>query len=181
MHHRLCRAVQELNSPVLGQLTGGFRCLRSRRTAVIEPSLPKDILLNPGLPDDIAIALPHIVRGQWLERWILVKVVGSGLAIRSFYRSMRRLGNGLKSHWYASIPHMLCVDRTKIISRTLRGVAETAKGWFPAVFTRQRIKMDESLVACHRAPASSYFSFVTRKSPLELQRVSWVRDTSCLK
>jgi hypothetical protein len=53
--------------------------------AVIEPSLPKDTLLNPDLPDDIATALPHIVRGQWLARWIPVKVVGSGLAIQFFY------------------------------------------------------------------------------------------------
>jgi hypothetical protein len=41
--------------------------------AVIEPSLLKDTLLNPDLPDDIAIALPYIVRGQWLAKWIPVK------------------------------------------------------------------------------------------------------------
>jgi hypothetical protein len=47
--------------------------------------LLKDTLLNPDLPDDIAIALPYIVRGQWLAKWIPVKVVGSGLAIQFFY------------------------------------------------------------------------------------------------
>jgi hypothetical protein len=59
--------VQKLSSPVLVQLTGGFRCVRSRRarqycTYRIFPS--KDTLLNPGLLGDIAIALPHIDSGE---------------------------------------------------------------------------------------------------------------------
>jgi hypothetical protein len=52
---------------------------------VMEPSLPKDALLNPDLLDDIVIALAHIIHFQWLVRWIPVKVVGSGLAIQFSY------------------------------------------------------------------------------------------------
>jgi len=55
---------------------------------------------------------------------------------------MRRLGNGLKSDLYASIPYMMFASSMKVVSSALRGVVETAKGWFPAVFTRQRVKID---------------------------------------
>jgi 2,4-dienoyl-CoA reductase-like NADH-dependent reductase (Old Yellow Enzyme family) len=113
--------VQKLDSGVPIQLSGGFRSRTSvanavasgvcdlvglGRAAVIKPSLPKDILLNLDLPDDIAVGLPHIIRGQWLARWIPVKVVDSGLAIQLFYWNMRRLENGLKSDPYASIPYV---------------------------------------------------------------------------
>jgi hypothetical protein len=112
------------------------------RAAVIEPSLPKDILLNPDLPDDIAVALPHIVRGQWLARWIPVKVVGGGLAIQFFYGNMRRLENGLKSDPYASIPYVLFVDSLGKVNSALGKVAETAKAWLSGMLTRQVVKTD---------------------------------------
>jgi hypothetical protein len=83
----VAKRTQKLNSSAPVQLSGGFGCLRPRRTrqcCSIEPSLPKDTL-KLDLPEDIAIALPHIVRGQWLARWIPVKVVGSRLAIRFFH------------------------------------------------------------------------------------------------
>jgi hypothetical protein len=53
--------------------------------AVIEPSLAKDILLNPDLLGHIATTLPRIARDQRVMRWIRVKIVGSGLAIQFFY------------------------------------------------------------------------------------------------
>jgi hypothetical protein len=55
---------------------------------------------------------------------------------------MRRLGNGLKSDPHASIPYVLFAGSMEVVSSALRGVEETAKGWFPAVSTRQRVKID---------------------------------------
>ena len=77
------------------------------RTAVLDPSIPRSLLLNPAIPDDAAFAPSHLVRGQWLANWIPVKVIGSGLPIQFFYYNMRRLGNGLRSSPDASIPWVL--------------------------------------------------------------------------
>jgi hypothetical protein len=71
-----------------------------------------------------------------------VKVVGSGLAIQFFYWNMRRLGNGLKSDPYASIPYVLFVDSVGMVSSASRGVAETTKAWLPGMLTRQSVKTD---------------------------------------
>ena len=67
------------------------------RSVVLQPDLPETVLLNPSVSDDEALAVPHIVKGQWFANMIPVKVVGSGLAIQFFYHNMRRLGHGLKS------------------------------------------------------------------------------------
>ncbi|MCJ1395777.1 hypothetical protein MMC18_008663 [Xylographa bjoerkii] len=77
------------------------------RTAVLDPDIPRAVLLNPSVPDEAAFAQSHIVRGQWFANLIPVKVVGSGLAIQFFYYNMRRLGNGLKSSPNASIPFVI--------------------------------------------------------------------------
>ena len=76
------------------------------RTAVLQPDLPVSVLLNSSISDDDALAVPHIVKGQWFANMIPVKVVGSGLAIQFFYHNMRRLGHGLKSDLDASIPYI---------------------------------------------------------------------------
>lgn len=101
------------------QLSGGFRSRTGMadailsgacdliglgRTAVLEPDIPKRLLLNADLGDDEALARPHIVRGQWFSNMIPIKVVGSGLPIQFFYFNMRRLGNGLSSDPDKSIP-----------------------------------------------------------------------------
>lgn len=101
------------------QLSGGFRSRTGMadaifsgacdliglgRTAVLEPDIPKRLLLNEELGDDEALARPHIVKGQWFSNMIPVKVVGSGLPIQFFYFNMRRLGNGLCSDPDKSIP-----------------------------------------------------------------------------
>ncbi|MCJ1294979.1 hypothetical protein MMC34_006539 [Xylographa carneopallida] len=80
--------VQALHSRVPIQLSGGFRsrtgmadALASQtcqllglgRTAVLDPSIPRSLLLNPAIPDDAAFAPSHLVRGQWLANWIPVK------------------------------------------------------------------------------------------------------------
>lgn len=109
--------IDGLKCPI--QLSGGFRSRTGMadailsgacdliglgRTAVLEPDIPKRLLLNRDLSDDEALARPHIVRGQWLSNMIPVKVVGSGLPIQFFYFNMRRLGNGLSSDPDKSIP-----------------------------------------------------------------------------
>ena len=77
------------------------------RSAVLQPDIPKAILLNPAVADEAAFAQSHIVKGQWFARMIPVKVVGAGLAVQFFYHNMRRLGNGLKSDPNASIPYIV--------------------------------------------------------------------------
>ena len=77
------------------------------RSAVLQPDLPVTVLLNPLVSDDEALAISHIVKGQWFANMIPVKVVGSGLAIQFFYHNMRRLGRGLKSDPDASIPFIV--------------------------------------------------------------------------
>jgi hypothetical protein len=77
------------------------------RTAVLEPEIPRTILMNEDVDDDHALAVPHIVRGQWFANMIPVKVVGAGLAIEFFYYNMRRLGNGLGSDKDVSIPKIV--------------------------------------------------------------------------
>ena len=86
------------------------------RSAVLQPDIPRAILLNPLVADDIAFAKSHIVKGQWFARMVPVKVVGAGLAIQFFYYNMRRLGNGLKSDPDASIPYIV-----------LQAILETSK------------------------------------------------------
>jgi len=77
------------------------------RSVVLQPDLPKALLLNPSIPDDEAFAQSHIVKGQWFANMIPVKVVGADLAIQFFYHNMRRLGNGMKSDPDASIPYIV--------------------------------------------------------------------------
>ena len=77
------------------------------RSVVLQPDLPVTVLLNPSVPDDEALAVSHMVKGQWFANMIPIKVVGSGLAIQFFYHNMRRLGNGLKSDLDASIPYIV--------------------------------------------------------------------------
>ena len=104
-------------------LSGACDLIGLGRTAVLEPDIPKRLLLNTGLSDDEALASPHIVRCQWFSNMIPVKVVGSGLPIQFFYLNMRRLGNGLSS------------DPDKSISGIVwRAILETCRsGWGVAV------------------------------------------------
>lgn len=105
------------------QLSGGFRSrigmsdaiesgvtdlIGLGRTAILEPSIPK-MLLNPDIKDDDALAMPHIVKGMWLAN-LSPKIVGGGLPIQFFYYNMRRLGKGLKSDPYTSLPVILFMD-----------------------------------------------------------------------
>lgn len=128
--------VQALDSPVPIQLSGGFRSRTGMadaiasnscqliglgRSAVLQPELPAKILLNPEYDDEGALAMSHIVRGQWFSKVIPIKVVGSGLAIQFFYYNMRRLGQGLKSDPDASIPWILLLGIWETISTGVLG------------------------------------------------------------
>ena len=77
--------VQALNSPVPIQLSGGFRSRTGMadaidsnicdliglgRAAVLEPELPRKILLNAEYDDELALAKSHIVRGQWFAKML---------------------------------------------------------------------------------------------------------------
>jgi 2,4-dienoyl-CoA reductase-like NADH-dependent reductase (Old Yellow Enzyme family) len=46
--------------------SGACQLIGLGRTTVLEPSVPRDILLNPDLSDDEALALPRQIGGLWL-------------------------------------------------------------------------------------------------------------------
>lgn len=94
------------------------------RSVVLQPDLPKAVLLNASISDDEAFADSHIVKGQWFANMIPVKVVGAGLAIQFFYYNMRRLGNGMKSDPNLSIPYIVFQD----VLETLRSGLLTTVG-----------------------------------------------------
>ena len=147
--------VQQMHSKVPIQLSGGFRTRNGMadaidsgvcdliglgRAAVLEPSLPKDVLLNPEVPDDTALALPHMVRGQWMARWVPVKVVGAGLPIEFFYWNMRRLGAGLKSDPYASIPYVVFENIVGALSSAALALARKLRAFLPGY--KQSVKLE---------------------------------------
>ncbi|MCJ1373381.1 hypothetical protein MMC20_004609 [Loxospora ochrophaea] len=108
------------------------------RTAVLQPDIPDTILLNPSVSDEEALAISHIVKGQWFANMIPVKVVGSGLAIQFFYHNMRRLGNGLRSDPDASIPSIVFLS----ILETLRsGLSRTFERIFQSspLFAKKKL------------------------------------------
>lgn len=90
--------------------TGACDLIGLGRAAVLEPSLPRDILLNPAIPDSQAFGMSHLTKGQWLAKWFPIKVVGAGLNVQFFYHTMRRLGNGLKPDPNISLPKMVVLD-----------------------------------------------------------------------
>lgn len=122
--------VMAFKSEVPIQLSGGFRSRNGMadaidsgvtdliglgRASVLQPSLPREILLNPSIPDEDAVAISHIVKGQWFMRMIPIKVVGRGLGLQYFYHQMRRLGKGLKSDPDMSIPGYLFADMVETV------------------------------------------------------------------
>lgn len=145
--------IQQLNSPTPIQLSGGFRSRNGMadaidsgacqliglgRTAVLEPSLPRDILLNPAVPDDAALAQSHIVRGLWLSRLVPAKVVGGGLGIQFFYWNMRRLARGLKSDPYASVPYVVFMNAAGAVHSMLGEVSGKVARYLPAGMMRRQ-------------------------------------------
>lgn len=149
--------VQGLRSKVPIQLSGGFRSRNGMadavdtgacqliglgRTAVLQPSLPKDILLNPAIPDDEALAMPHEVRGMWLADLMPSKIVGAGLAGQVFYWNMRRLASGLASDPYASLPWVLFLSALEALKGTLSGLSTRCMEGLRNVLAWQAVKSD---------------------------------------
>jgi len=130
-------SVQVLGSEVPIQLSGGFRSRTGMadaiqsgacqmiglgRSAVLEPTLPRDVLLNPNVPDDAALGMPHMIRGLWLSKVVPAKIVGAGLPIQFFYWNMRRLGEGLAAMPYASLPWIVFSNTVTMLRETLSDV-----------------------------------------------------------
>jgi len=109
------------------------------RTAVLDPDIPKAVLLDPSVPDEEAFARSHVVRGQWFANMVPVKVVGAGLAIQFFYWNMRRLGNGLKGSPDASIPFVIFSD---ILETFRSGLSQTVERLLQSFPLRTRAKSD---------------------------------------
>lgn len=125
------------------QLSGGFRSRAGMadavqsgvcdlvglgRTAVLEPSLPRDVLLNTDVPDELALGMPHQVRGLWLTNYVPAKVVGAGLGIQFFYWNMRRLGDGLAVMPYASVPWVVFMNSIELVRSSLAGISSSIFG-----------------------------------------------------
>ena len=138
--------LEKLHPKIPIQLSGGFRSRAGMcdaiesgacqliglgRTAVLQPSVPKDILLNPDLSDDDALALPHQIRGLWFTKLIPAKVVGSGLGIGFFYYNMRRMGHGLMSDPYASVPWVVCMNTFELLQGVLSGIGQSLRDRLP--------------------------------------------------
>ncbi|KAI9694717.1 MAG: hypothetical protein M1822_000333 [Bathelium mastoideum] len=148
--------IAALKSEVPIQLSGGFRSrvgmadaidsgacqlIGLGRAAVLEPSLPRETLLNPSIPDDQSLALPHAVRGLWFANLMPAGVVGSGPALEYFYWNMRRLGSGLKSDPYASVPYVICLKILGHIHQLAAGMMEGATAWL-RMGSRSALKRD---------------------------------------
>jgi len=123
------------NVPI--QLSGGFRSRNGMadaiesgvcdlvglgRASVLQPELPKDIILNTAIPDDEALAVSHQLKGLWISKWFPVKVIGAGFGIQYFYYNMRRLGHGFNSDLHISIPNVLFAN---IIETLQAGMSAT--------------------------------------------------------
>ncbi|TKA50510.1 hypothetical protein B0A55_11920, partial [Friedmanniomyces simplex] len=103
------------------------------RSAVLEPEIPRAVLLNPGFDDEGALARSHVVRGQWFSRMIPVKVIGGGLPIQFFYCK------GLKSDPDISIPGMIVVGLWESSSSGLLQMVQRLVATFSG---GQRVKME---------------------------------------
>ncbi|KAL6243105.1 hypothetical protein RBB50_010205 [Rhinocladiella similis] len=147
--------VQQLNSRVPIQLSGGFRSRNGMadalesgacdliglgRTAVLQPALPRDVLLNKAIPDDEALAMPHEVRGMWLAKMAPVKMVGASLAGQVFYYNMRRLASGLSADPCVSIPYVV-----------FSGIVSLTRGMLSA-FSQKLIAASRNTLVRHPVP-----------------------------
>lgn len=133
------RDIQGKRCPI--QLSGGFRSrigmadaiesgitdlIGLGRTAVLEPSIPRTLLLDPGVADEEALAMPHVVKGMWFAKLIPIKIVGGGLPIQFFYFNMRRLGMGLDCDPDKSIPGIIFSGLIESVTVGLRKGSSTA-------------------------------------------------------
>jgi hypothetical protein len=139
--------VQGLKSPIPIQLSGGFRSRTGMadaiesgvcelvglgRAAVLEPELPRKMLLNPAYDDSLAFGMSHIVRGLWFGKMFPAKIIGESFGIQFFYYNMRRLGRGMSSDPNASVPWIVGVGIWETLSsgvvQTLQRILATLAG-----------------------------------------------------
>lgn len=86
------------------------------RAAVLEPELPRKLLLNPDYDDSLAFGMGHQVRGLWFGKLFAAKIIGGSFGIQFFSYNMRRLGQGLSSNSNASVPWVVGVGIWEALS-----------------------------------------------------------------
>lgn len=131
--------VQGLKSPIPIQLSGGFRSRTGMadavdsgvcqlvglgRAAVLEPELPRKLLLNTDYDDDLAFGISHQIRGLWFGKMFPAKIIGGSFGIQFFYYNMRRLGHGMSSDPNASVPWVVAMSIWETLSS---GVVRTTQ------------------------------------------------------
>jgi 2,4-dienoyl-CoA reductase-like NADH-dependent reductase (Old Yellow Enzyme family) len=146
--------VQGLNSPIPIQLSGGFRSRTGMadaidsgicelvglgRAAVLEPELPRKLLLNPDYDDSLAFGMSHQVRGLWFGKMFPAKIIGGSFGIKFFYYNMRRLGHGMSSDPDASVPWIVGVGIWETLSS---GVMQTMQRILGTLTAGGRVKTE---------------------------------------
>jgi hypothetical protein len=146
--------VQGLNSPIPIQLSGGFRSRTGMadaidsgvcklvglgRAAVLEPELPRKLLLNPDYDDSLAFGMSHQVRGLWFGKMFPAKIIGGSFGIKFFYYNMRRLGHGMSSDPDASVPWVVGVGIWETLSS---GVTQTMQRILATLSAGGRVKTE---------------------------------------
>ncbi|UZJ53601.1 hypothetical protein CBS101457_002921 [Exobasidium rhododendri] len=109
------RIRDEIDNPhgVAIQLSGGFRTRLGMassvangacalvglgRTAVLEPELPAQKLLNPAVSDADAVSNGWNFKGTWIMRWLpLPSAIKGSLGLSWYYMQQRRMGRGLEA------------------------------------------------------------------------------------
>ncbi|KAK5202634.1 hypothetical protein LTR96_011371 [Exophiala xenobiotica] len=139
---RLSREFRSRNGMADAIDSGACQLIGLGRTAVLLPTLPKDILLSTAIPDDEALAMPHEIRGMWLANMAPVKIVGASMAGQVFYYNMRRMGSGLAADPYVSVPYVIFSGIMGLVRGTLSGMSERLMGTLRGVLVGQTVKSD---------------------------------------
>ena len=91
--------VQGLNSPIPIQLSDGSQSRTGMadaidpgvcdlvglgRAGVLEPELPRKLLLNPDYDDSLALGMSHQFRKLWFGKMFPIKIIGGSFGIQFF-------------------------------------------------------------------------------------------------
>ena len=107
------------------------------RAAVLEPALPRKVLLNPDYDDDLALGISHQIRGLWFGKMFPAKIIGGSFGIQFFYYNMRRLGHGLSSDPDVSVPWVVGIG---IWESLTSGVTQTMQRLLATFAAGSRVK-----------------------------------------
>ncbi|BFZ64683.1 hypothetical protein YB2330_005835 [Saitoella coloradoensis] len=142
------RIHDEINPRTPIQLSGGWRSRLAMaeaiktgtcdliglgRTAVITPTLPASIILNPSIPDDCAQAPMWEIRGLWITRY-LPPILTAALPINFFYFNMQRLGCGLEADGKMDVVVQTVKNVVWVLGKQVKVVVEVGKGWLMGVY-----------------------------------------------